>query len=70
MAPDLLRSLDYLSPSPFPRKGVTVVRGLRPLHIVGCAPLGRPGGDAHGFFGLFLKKRFFDVFAAASSREM
>lgn len=25
-------------PTPFPRKGMTVVRGLRPLHVVDSLP--------------------------------
>lgn len=29
-------------PPPFPRKGVTIVRGLRPLHVLTVSPWGGP----------------------------
>ena len=32
-------------PSPFPRKGVTIVRGLRPLHVMAVPPWGGPAEE-------------------------
>ncbi len=29
-------------PAPFPRKGVTIVRGLCPLHVLAAPPWGGP----------------------------
>jgi hypothetical protein len=31
-----------IPPTPFPRKGMTLVRGLRPLHVLAVSPWGGP----------------------------